>query len=118
MQLLKGTKMTHKKSTNDSTQQTISPLVDIKSLNGFFLDITEYIHEKQHAERGVMTACDIALYAMNKANTHNDSLLKSYSEIVDLMADLGWLGIQPIGTSFNDELLYKFNPIEQGDIHA
>lgn len=93
-------------------------LIDASSFSCFFMDITEYIYEKQHGDGGTVTAREIASYAMCGVDSQDDGLLTTYSGMIDLMADLGWLDLHAIGTTFDDELLYEFNAIEKGETHA
>jgi len=100
--------MTHKKSTNDCTQQTIRPLVDIDSLNEFLLDITEFIEDDYHNGECVsMTARYIVHRSLKGADSYNCGLLSPYSEMVDLMVELGLLKLVAIGTTFDGQLLYE-----------
>lgn len=88
-------------------------LIDATSLNSFFMDVTQYIYEMQHGERGILTARSIVLNAMRDIVMHDSDTVKAYSQTVDMMADLGWLDLKPIGTTFDDELLYELSPIEK-----
>ncbi|PHS23658.1 MAG: hypothetical protein COA83_09545 [Methylophaga sp.] len=91
-----------------SSNKKQSTFIDASSLSGFFMEITEYIYEKQQGGRMTVTAKDIVLHSITHADSQNEALLTSFSEMIDLMADLGWLDIHAIGTTFDDELLYKF----------
>jgi len=92
--------------------------IDLSSLSGFFIDVTEYIYDNQHGEGGTVTALEIARYAMNLADSQDNEGLSTISGLIDLMAELGWLDINLVGTTLDDDLLYEFNSIEQGEAHV
>jgi len=80
------------------------------SLSGFFIEITEYIYEKKQRGDVTATAYDMASSTLSSSASKENDYLNSISETIDLMADLGWLDIHAIGTTFDDKVLYKFNP--------
>ena len=99
--------MTYITSSSDCTQQTIRPILDIESLNEFFQDITEFIHDNQQGECVAMTAQYIVHRSIKGANSYNCSLVSPCAEMVELMIQMGWLKLVAIGTTFDDQLLYE-----------
>ncbi len=94
---------------NTETEQhsTSKPtLIDASLLQHFFVDVTEFLYEKQNSDGGTMTASDIVRHISSDSYDYNQ--LKAHSDMIDLMIDLGWLDLHAIGTSFDNELLYQF----------
>jgi len=102
-------------NTQSSSNQTPPVLIDASSLGSFFMDVTEFLYEQQHGNGGTMTTKDIVLNTVIDADS---DLVDAYSATLGLLIDLGWTELHAIGTTFDDELLYEFNPIELGVTHA
>jgi len=91
--------------TPSSSNQKTPVLIDASSLNGFFMDVTEFLYEKQHGDGGTMTTKDIVRNTVSNADI---GLIEAYSESLGLLIDLGWTDLHAIGTTFDDELLFEF----------
>ena len=91
-------------NTQSPSDQKTAVLIDASSLSGFFMDVTEFLYETQHGYVGTMTSKEIVL---NTVINPDFDLTEAYSGMLDLLIDLGWIDLQAIGTTFDDELLYE-----------
>jgi len=76
--------------------------VDLTSLCVFFIDVLDYLLTMKPSR--VVTSREIVADVIDINHRHD---LEPYVELLDLIADLGWLNLEHLGVNFDDELIYQ-----------
>ena len=78
------------------------------TLDHFVSNVTNYINSIQLGL--AFTAHQIVFHAMDEADMH-DYCLESYSNLVSSLIELNLFEVEPVGDSFDGEVLYQHSSI-------
>jgi hypothetical protein len=78
------------------------------TLDHFLSNVTDYINSVQLGL--AFTANQIVFHAMDEADMH-DYCLESYSNLVSSIIKLNFLELEPVGKTFDGEILYQHSSI-------
>jgi hypothetical protein len=91
------------RTTTCSKEQVLNH-VDLTSLCVFFIDVLDYLLTMKPSQ--VITSREIVVGVIDVSHKHSDNL-EPYVELLDLIADLGWLNLEHLGVNFDDEIIYQ-----------